>query len=102
MIENRTAINGKPCITFKQRTTETNYVYVYNDNGCFSYVFFKVYNKNKNKNLNFLFKKVGMTGGKQSLSLWIGNQNTGTCLTRDTVAHEFIHALGNMFLKYIF
>lgn len=45
-------------------------------------------------NLNFFLKKVGMTGGKQSLSLLIGNQNTGTCLTTDTVAHEFIHALG--------
>ena len=43
-----------------------------------------------------------MTGGKQSLSLLIGNQNTGTCLTTDTVAHEFIHALGNLLIPKIF
>ena len=40
MITNRTSYNQKSCITFKQRTNEANYVYVYNDNGCFSYVNF--------------------------------------------------------------
>ena len=35
-----------------------------------------------------------MIGGKQSLSLMIGNSIKGTCLTTDTIAHEFIHALG--------
>ena len=38
MIEERTAINGKSCVTFKQRTNEANYVYVFNGNGCNSYV----------------------------------------------------------------
>ena len=38
MITNRTSYNQKSCITFKQRTNEADYVYVYNDNGCFSYV----------------------------------------------------------------
>jgi hypothetical protein len=53
MIVNRTAVNGKSCISFKQRTTEANYVYVYNDVGCFSYVkktnfnFENKYNENK-------------------------------------------------------
>ena len=38
-----------------------------------------------------------MFGGKQSLSIMIGSASTGTCLTPDTVAHEFIHALGIFF-----
>ena len=38
-----------------------------------------------------------MIGGKQYLSLLIGSPTTGTCLTPDTVAHEFIHALGKIF-----
>ena len=38
-----------------------------------------------------------MIGGKQYLSLLIGSPITGTCLTPDTVAHEFIHALGKIF-----
>lgn len=38
-----------------------------------------------------------MIGGKQELSIEIGDQFSGTCLTTDTVAHEFIHALGNCF-----
>ena len=41
---------------------------------------------------------VGMTGKKQSLSLKIGDAATGTCLTKDTVAHEFIHALGKIII----
>ena len=36
MIETKTSLNGKSCITFKQRTVEKYYVYVYSDNGCFS------------------------------------------------------------------
>jgi hypothetical protein len=38
MIVNRTAVNGKSCISFKQRTTETNYVSVFSGVGCYSYV----------------------------------------------------------------
>ncbi len=38
-----------------------------------------------------------MIGGKQSLSLLIGNPG---CLTTDTVAHEFIHALGKKNKKF--
>ena len=44
-----------------------------------------------------------MVGGKQYLSLKIGSQSTGTCLSKDTVAHEFNHAIGKnkafLFLK---
>jgi hypothetical protein len=35
-----------------------------------------------------------MVGGAQNLSIEIGNSFSGSCLTKDTVAHEFIHALG--------
>ena len=42
-----------------------------------------------------------MIGGKQELSIMIGSPSTGTCLTKDTVAHEFIHALGNFFSSLI-
>ena len=38
-----------------------------------------------------------MIGGKQFISLLIGSPTTATCLTKDTVAHEFIHALGKIF-----
>jgi hypothetical protein len=41
-----------------------------------------------------------MIGGKQGLSLLIGSPSTGTCLTKDTVAHEFIHALGKLYLTF--
>lgn len=40
-----------------------------------------------------------MVGGMQYLSLMIGSKIKGTCLTTDTVAHEFIHALGKTHLK---
>ena len=43
-----------------------------------------------------------MIGGKQVLSIMIGDSNTGTCLTADTVAHEFIHALAEFFFYYLF
>ena len=70
MIADRTAINKTSCITFKQRTTEANYVSVISDinKGCFSLI--------------------GMIGGPQVLSLPPG------CLVTETIAHEFIHALG--------
>ena len=80
MIANRTAINKTSCITFKQRTTETNYVNVISDinKGCFSFI--------------------GMIGGRQVLSLPPG------CLVTETITHEFIHALGKIisFLFYFF
>ena len=44
MIEERTKINKTACITFKQRTTEANYVYVHNGIGCYSEVEFLALN----------------------------------------------------------
>ena len=78
MIANRTAINKTSCITFKQRTTETDYVNVISDikKGCFSYI--------------------GMIGGRQVLSLPPG------CLVPETIAHEFIHALGKTGFFFFF
>ena len=38
-----------------------------------------------------------MVGSMQSLSLMIGSASTGTCLTSDTAAHEFMHALGKIY-----
>ena len=75
MIEERTSINGKNCISFKQRTNEINYVKVVSDIGCYS--------------------KVGQSGGQQILSLQKGTNSPG-CVTTDTVAHEFIHVLGKI------
>lgn len=58
------------CITFKERTHESNYVHFQStDSGCWSYV--------------------GMSGGKQSLNY----QNPG-CTRFGTVQHEMLHALG--------
>jgi hypothetical protein len=69
IIEDRTRINGRNCITFTQRTTQTNYVRVTSGSGCSSYL--------------------GMTGGQQTLSLAAGG-----CTYPGTTAHEFMHALG--------
>ena len=38
LIENKTRINGKGCIKFKQRTTENNYINIFSDQGCYSLV----------------------------------------------------------------
>ena len=75
MIMDMTAVDGERSIKFIQRTTEANFVNVISDinKGCFS--------------------MIGMIGGPQVLSLAPG------CLTTDTVAHEFIHALG---IKFFF
>jgi hypothetical protein len=43
MIVDRTSVNGKSCISFKQRTNEQNYVYVSDGSGCGSYVYFKFF-----------------------------------------------------------
>ena len=55
-------------IQFIERTDEKNYIEVIKGNGCYS--------------------SVGMTGGRQFLSLGSG------CLSQGTSAHEFGHALG--------
>ncbi|XP_040289824.1 meprin A subunit beta-like [Bufo bufo] len=58
----------KTCIDFKPWNGEKNYVSVFRDNGCYSYV--------------------GMQNGKQQLSIGTG------CDTVEIVQHEFLHALG--------
>ncbi|XP_040289825.1 meprin A subunit beta-like [Bufo bufo] len=58
----------KTCINFKPWNGEKNYVSVFKDNGCYSYV--------------------GMQNGKQQLSIGTG------CDTVEIVQHEVLHALG--------
>ncbi|XP_073439828.1 meprin A subunit beta-like isoform X1 [Dendrobates tinctorius] len=58
----------KTCLDFKPWNGESNYISVFSDNGCYSYV--------------------GMLKGKQQLSIGIG------CDTIEIVQHEFLHALG--------
>lgn len=61
-------IVGRTCIRFKKRTTEKDYIRVFQGNGCSSYV--------------------GRIGGRQELSL-------GTaCTSFGTNVHEVIHAIG--------
>ena len=65
-------ISSKTCITFKARSSETNYVYIQRGgagSGCWSYV--------------------GRQGGRQDLNL----QSPG-CVYTGIVAHELIHAIG--------
>ncbi|XP_044151340.1 LOW QUALITY PROTEIN: meprin A subunit beta-like [Bufo gargarizans] len=58
----------KTCIDFKPWNGEKNYVSVFKDNGCYSYI--------------------GMQDGKQELSIGTG------CDTIEIVQHEVLHALG--------
>ena len=76
LIEDSTRIDGEDCIKFVERTTESNYVRIINEDGCWSY-------------LGKVFPEV------QNLSLKIPTPaSPGSCLFVGTVAHEFIHALG--------
>jgi len=67
-----TKTNG--CIKFVPRTTETSYLNIINDNGCWSYL--------------------GRINGAQSLSLQ--QTSTGTCMSKGTIVHELMHAIGVM------
>lgn len=63
------------CIRFIKRTDEVDYInFVSTLNGCYSYV--------------------GRVGGKQIISIMISNGAGGTCLTKGTIMHETLHALG--------
>jgi len=66
-----TKTNG--CITFVPRTTETSYLNIINDNGCWSYL------------------GLAINGG-QSLSLQ--QSSTGTCVSKGIIVHELMHAIG--------
>lgn len=57
------------CIQFLPRKTEKNYIHIYSGIGCSSYL--------------------GMQGGRQLISL----KRKG-CMSRGTIIHELIHALG--------
>ncbi|RNA04665.1 Zinc metallo ase nas-4 [Brachionus plicatilis] len=75
-IEDSTRTNGKDCIKFVQRTTETTYLRIFNGDGCWSYV---------GKRFT----------GAQNLSLKIPTKESpGSCINIDTVIHELLHALG--------
>ncbi|CAH1793700.1 unnamed protein product [Owenia fusiformis] len=67
-IEANTSFNGQECITFKERTFEIDYVELAPIGGCYS--------------------RVGVSGGKQPLSLGAG------CERKGTVMHELLHTLG--------
>lgn len=56
------------CVTFVERTTQTNYIKIKRLQGCYSYL--------------------GMIGGEQEVSLGNG------CVYAGTVVHELMHALG--------
>ncbi|RNA07860.1 hypothetical protein BpHYR1_032148 [Brachionus plicatilis] len=76
LIEDSTRIGGKDCIKFVGRTTETTYLRIFSDTGCWSYIG-KVFT------------------GAQQLSLKMPTAaSSGSCLFTGTVAHELIHALG--------
>lgn len=62
------------CLTFVERTTESDYVRVTSsESGCFSYI--------------------GRIGGAQQLNLQSNAPGVG-CFRKGTIIHEFIHALG--------
>ena len=67
-------INGKNCITFTPRTSQTNFIRISSGTGCNSYV--------------------GMIGGQQ-----IVNLQAGGCTYAGTTAHELMHALGFLSLN---
>ena len=70
MIEDQTKINSRDCIKFKEANDEfKNYVSIINDLGCYS--------------------AVGKLVGNKSQIMSLDSY----CLNKETVAHEFIHAL---------
>nr|XP_022297760.1 blastula protease 10-like [Crassostrea virginica] len=62
-------LNETTCVKWVKRTSEINYVRIFNDNGCYSYE--------------------GQIGGGQSLSM----QAYG-CMSVHTMLHEMLHAMG--------
>ncbi|RNA07011.1 hypothetical protein BpHYR1_046627 [Brachionus plicatilis] len=73
LIEDSTRVDGKDCIKFVKRTTQTTYLSIFDGTGCWSY-------------LGKVFT------GAQQLSLKIPTQSSpGSCLFTGTVAHEFDH-----------
>ncbi|CAH1794441.1 unnamed protein product [Owenia fusiformis] len=67
-ISELTAINGVPCITFKQHEDEDDFLFLQRKSGCWS--------------------QVARRGGNQTVSLDFGCTRTGT------IMHELLHALG--------
>ena len=71
MIKDRTRIDTRNCITFKEKTDENNYLRILNGVGCDSFI--------------------GKFKGDKSQ---IVNLDRHTCMNRATIAHELVHALG--------
>ena len=69
MIEDQTKLKNRDCIKFIE-SEKNDYLYIHSGTGCWS--------------------QVGRVKGKQEMSL-----QKAYCLQKETVAHEFIHALGN-------
>ena len=70
MIEDRTRIGTRNCITFKEQTTEKNYLRIVNGAGCDSFI-------------------GKLKGRSQTVNL-----DRHACMNRATIAHELVHALG--------
>jgi len=70
IIDSMNTITNKTsgCITFVQRTSQSNYIDIKSVSGCYSYL--------------------GMIGGAQTVSL------TSGCFSRGVIVHELMHALG--------
>ena len=78
MIEDRTRIGTRNCITFKKQTTEDNFLKIKNEVGCHSWI-----GKLKDKKSQTL-----------SLDLRIDIKSGLSCMNQATIAHELVHALG--------
>ena len=71
IIENRTRIDTRNCITFKKKNTEKNYLRILNGVTCDSYI-----------------------GKLKDEKSQIVNLDTRICMNQATIAHELVHALG--------
>lgn len=67
-------MHSRLCIRFVPRTNQNDFIEIISGNGCYS--------------------SVGRRGGRQELSL----QRNG-CLSKGTIQHELIHALGFMHMQ---
>ena len=69
IIEDQTKVGEKHCITFKEANERTNYLKIFSESNCWSYI--------------------GRKNNVQGLS-----HQAGECTQQHIVAHELIHALG--------
>lgn len=77
LIEDQTRINGKDCIRFVPRSSESTYLRIHNGQGCWSYV-----------------GKQSKTGAQLVSLQKPTSTNSASCIWKGTIAHELLHALG--------